>query len=91
MASALDLNHFGKNGTLHRNALVALLAPSLGQEKATQLVIEASTELGLSGVEFGVDEAGRIFDHLAQIPGLTGITASLARSRLGRLYHGKRH
>jgi hypothetical protein len=70
---------------LHRNEIIGLLAPSLGHDKAAQLVVEASVELGLSTFEYTIEDATLVLSHLAQIPGLTGITAVLARSRLHKL------
>ncbi len=61
--------------------LAKLLSASMGREKATECVGEAAASLGL-GATFSHADALRILEAVATQPGIVGITARFAKSRL---------
>lgn len=63
-----------------RIELVALLAQSLGVEKAEEEVANASRRLAL-GPRLDRDQATRILEALAKTPGAIGATARFAKAR----------
>lgn len=75
----------GRQGRIHRSELVGLMRESLGDDKASQLVVSTAAELGMSTFDFSAEEATRVLEAIARTPGLVGITAMLAKSRLTRL------
>jgi hypothetical protein len=64
-----------------RLGLVDLLGRSLGADKAAEAVNVAAQELGL-GELLSRDEALRLLEHVARQPGIVGITARFAKSRV---------
>ena len=62
--------------------LAQMLAPTLGLEKASEVVNGAASELGVKRETLGREETHQILDRLGEAPGLIGLTASLAKSRL---------
>jgi len=70
---------------IRRSEIVNFLRESLGDAKASQLVVTTAAELGLSTFEFSPDEATQVLEKIAETPGLVGITAMLAKTRLNRL------
>ena len=60
--------------------MAELLAATLGEEKAAELVNAAAAEVGL-GATFGREDALGVLERLADAPGLVGITARFAKSR----------
>jgi len=72
----------------HREVLVSLLKQGLGEHVAESLFNEAAARLGLGPEEFSEDEAFVLFEDLAKQPGLPGIAARFAKSRLCLLPSG---
>lgn len=70
---------------IHRTELVGLMSQSLGDQKASELIVGTAAELGLSTFDFSLEEATRLFSELTKKEGLIGITAMLAKTRLSRL------
>lgn len=62
--------------------LVRLLSPSLGQQKAEALVKQAADELKLRSDSLARSDALRVMERIADQPGLVGITARFAKSRV---------
>jgi len=73
--------------TISRRELGALLSKTVGDAKALSLVDEAATKLRLTSDHYSMDEAMNVLEHIAEIPGLVGVTARFAKSRL-YLAHG---
>jgi hypothetical protein len=71
--------------TLSATRLMELLAPTLGWEKSSEVVSVALSRRGLSHGELSIDDALVVLDHLAQSPGMVGIAARYAATRLGAL------
>ncbi|MBK8257513.1 MAG: hypothetical protein IPK82_33195 [Polyangiaceae bacterium] len=61
--------------------LVSLLAPTLGQEKAAEVVERATEELAVGSGPFDRREADMIVDKLAGAPSIVGIAARIVRKR----------
>jgi hypothetical protein len=68
--------------TKPRRELADLLASALGKQKAEECVESTADSLGLKNAEVSIDDALRILEHLAQSPGLLGITARFAKSKV---------
>jgi hypothetical protein len=62
--------------------IVELLAPTLGWEKGAEMVASAQSRLGMSGSTLTYGQAGILLDELGRTPGMVGISARFARSRL---------
>lgn len=62
--------------------LVKLLSPSLGQQKAEALVKQAAEELKLRLDPLSRVDALKVMERIADQPGLVGITARFAKSRV---------
>lgn len=64
-------------------ALARLLSHSVGEEKAGDAVRGAAKELGMKGEKpVSFEQALEIFEKIAQTPGIVGVTARFAKSRL---------
>ncbi len=63
------------------DALAELLAPALGDERARAAVAEASRALDI-GPRIALPEAMRLLEHIAKTPGVVGISARFAKTRL---------
>ena len=61
--------------------VAGLLAPTLGKERAESLVREHARTLGLPN-ELDLDQALLLLEHIAKIPGVTGIAARFAKTRI---------
>jgi hypothetical protein len=61
--------------------VAGLLAPTLGKERADSLVREQARTLGLPE-EIDLDQALVLLEHIAHIPGVTGIAARFAKTRI---------
>ena len=72
--------------TVERYRLVALLAPTLGQEKAEEVVLGSLRVLGLPEDRLDQRQALSILEQLAAVPGLVGVTARFAKARLILLF-----
>jgi hypothetical protein len=71
---------------MRRSQLVALLAPTLGQEKSEDVISGAAKRLRITiGDEVTLAQAAAILDDLAQSGGIVGVVARFvkARSELG--------
>ena len=67
---------------LHTHAeLAALLSQNLGMEKALELVSAAAKELTF-GAELTMEQGLEILERIAVQPGLVGIAARFAKSRV---------
>jgi hypothetical protein len=73
----------GAPGTAARSLseLVALLAPTIGQDKSRDAVVAAARHLGLEGDALAREEALSILDHLATSAGILGVAARFVRER----------
>lgn len=65
-----------------RRQIVHLLSPALGAEKAEDAVSSACDAVGLWSRELTEDQALRVLEHIAKTPGLVGITARFAKTRM---------
>ncbi len=65
-----------------RESLIAMLASALGQAKATDLIDTAARKLALSSEPYDHNQAITLLTEIGEAPGLVGVTASLASSRL---------
>jgi hypothetical protein len=72
--------------TRPRRDLVKLLASSVGVEKARECVTGAAHELGLASEELTQRDALSVLEHIAGQPGIVGITARFAKSRVHLLW-----
>ena len=69
-------------GPLSAGELVAVLAPTLGQERSREAIVRAARELGIDGDGFGWSEGIAILDRLAKGVGLLALAARIARDRM---------
>ena len=60
---------------------MGMLSGTLGEEKASAIVDEAARTLGY-GPSLDRDQALSVLEHIAQSPGLIGIAARFAKSRV---------
>jgi hypothetical protein len=58
-----------------------MLTSSLGEEAADEVVGRACSALGVGPKMFSKDDALRVFEFVAQQPGLVGIAGRFAKSR----------
>ena len=65
-----------------RADLAKLLAQALGNEKASEVVQKAASKLGIRRDPLDKGQALSVLEQIAQTPGLVGITARFAKSRL---------
>jgi hypothetical protein len=61
--------------------LLGLLAPSVGEEKAKEAILQAAKALGLSSTDLTRPEALQILDVMAKSPGLLGVAARFGKAR----------
>jgi hypothetical protein len=71
-----------RNDTLARHELTDLLAPTLGQEKSDEAVLEALRMLGLPLDAFSSTQALSVLEALARSEGLVGVAARFAKAHL---------
>jgi len=71
--------------TISATRLMELLAPTLGWEKSSEVVSVALARRGLSHGDLSIEDALVTLDHLTQSPGMVGIAARYAATRLGAL------
>lgn len=65
------------------DGLSRLLSKTVGDDKATSAVRTAAREVGLAGKrDLSVDEALSVLEKVAETPGIVGVTARFAKSRL---------
>jgi hypothetical protein len=62
--------------------LAGLLGASVGDEKALEAVREAARQLGIRDANVTLTQALEILERVAETPGIVGVTARFAKSRL---------
>lgn len=67
--------------SLSTRELIALLAPTVGQEKSREAVLGAARRLGLEGDTLALEEALSILDHLAANAGILAVASRFVRER----------
>jgi hypothetical protein len=65
-----------------RAELVELLSASVGYEKAAEAILESCRQAGHSGDEITREDALRVLELVAKTPGIVGITARFAKTRV---------
>ena len=65
-----------------RADLVELLSSSIGYEKAGEAVLDGCRQVGHSGDEVLREDALKILETIAKTPGIVGITARFAKTRV---------
>jgi len=75
----------GSQSSIHRRDLVGLLRASVGEEKASALIFDAAIKLGFGTFDYSEAQAVAILAEIAREPGLVGIAAGLAKTRVPRL------
>jgi hypothetical protein len=71
------------DGNLDVHRLASLLSKAVGDEKAEAAVREAAVSLGLGRTtHFSQDQALEILERVASTPGIVGVAARFAKSRL---------
>jgi hypothetical protein len=63
-------------------AIVALLAPTLGEEAADSRIRTAMHQAGVQGNELSIPTTLHLLERLAAEPGLVGIAARFAKARI---------
>ena len=61
---------------------MGILAPTIGQEKAAESIAFATRLKGISEDRLTQEQALSVFEVLANIDGIVGVTARFARARL---------
>jgi hypothetical protein len=67
--------------SIPKDAVVALLASALGQEKSDEVVLSTAHSLGITGTVWTGSEVRAIVDMLAKAEGLVGVVARFALTR----------
>ncbi len=67
--------------------LVSLLAPTIGQEKASESIAFAVRLKGINEDKLTQEQALAVFEILSQNEGIVGVTARFAKARLVLRYH----
>ena len=65
-----------------RGELIMVLAATIGEDTARRVVMDAIQVLGIEGAVFSREQAFAALDRIGLHPGLVGITARLAKTRL---------
>jgi hypothetical protein len=68
--------------TIARSELAKMIAGTLGDEKARAAVASACTAAGLTAESLSWEEALAVLGRIAETPGVVGITARFAKSRM---------
>jgi hypothetical protein len=68
--------------TLSLREIVPLLAHAVGQEKSHEAILAGVRRLGLPEDRLDREQAGALFEDMAQQGGLVGVTARFAKARL---------
>jgi aspartokinase len=76
----------GQKRTIRCQAIIDLLASTLGEEASVELVHAALRRLGIEGEELDSRDAMRLLEAIAAVPGLVGITARFAKARVILLF-----
>lgn len=61
--------------------VAALLAPSVGQERASELVESVCRKRGISDRDLGREDVEAVLEELAKTPGVVGAVARFAKAR----------
>ena len=77
-----DPSNPGSDAPVTRAELVELLAPALGETKATDVVRQAALDLRIPNGQLTHQQALSVLDKVAYAPGLVGISARFVKSRL---------
>ena len=62
-------------------SISAMLEPALGAEKAHAVVVETAARIGVIGDACTRAQASRVFEELAAMDGLVGVSARFAKAR----------
>lgn len=73
---------FPRDGSITTARIAELLAPTLGLEKSSEVAEAAAAKLGFSTGSLTMAQTTAILDDLARTPGMVGIAARFARTRL---------
>ena len=65
-----------------RGDLISLLSPSIGAARAATAVDSAADVAGIEGDELTRDEALRLLERITAVPGIVGVAARFAKSRV---------
>lgn len=68
--------------TFDLDAVIEVLSPGVGEHMARAAVHSALDALGMPHDGLSREDVLRTLDHIAQTPGVVGVTARFARSRL---------
>lgn len=68
--------------SLDKAQLVKMLSAAMGEEKADHAVVSAARAMAIGSDSFDREEALAVLDRIAQTPGLVGITARFAKTRV---------
>jgi hypothetical protein len=68
--------------TIARRQLAKMLAGTIGEEKAQEAVAGACSAAGLTAESLSWEEALAVLGRIAETPGVVGITARFAKSRM---------
>jgi hypothetical protein len=72
----------GEGASVSLDALVALLAPTHGEERARELARNALDSLGITESFFSVQDAIRVLERLPESPGIAASVSHFALARL---------
>ncbi len=75
------MSELPRTSSITSDELIGMLAGALGQKAASDAVQATCKALQLRDDGWSVDEALKILDHLANAPGLLGITARFVKTR----------
>jgi hypothetical protein len=68
--------------TLEMRGLYRLLSSALGDDVAKESIDNAARALGIDSIIITRQQALEILERVAQVPGIVGITARFAKSRI---------
>ncbi len=72
----------GSDGSIGLDELVALLAPTIGEERAKELARSALDSIGVAGSSCSVHDAIRALENLGKMPGVAASVTRFAQARL---------
>lgn len=65
-----------------RRELVKMIAGTIGDHKATEAVVAACAAVGIWAEDLTWEQALAVLGRIAETPGIVGITARFAKSRM---------
>ena len=80
--SSMSASRGTKDEAIGRNELAALLAPTLGQEKSDEVILEVLKELALPLETVSLSQGLAVLDRLALSEGLMGVASRFAKAHL---------